>query len=277
MEAQFTRHPAVPGHVPLSIPRTKDEAQAVQADLHARFERWIAKSGPLPRGEQVELTVHRELRWSDPREDWTRRKSSGFLEQYVTYRGEMHERIPAYLLIPGVGTPPFPAVVAHHQCFVDCDVGKEAVVGKAYMRPDQAYGFELVNRGYAVLAPDSVNCGERNIKGLREQGIRDKEKCWGAALRYLGVRSFYLKHLFDSMRAVDVLETLDFIDHHKIGMIGHSLGAGTTFWTVAYDTRVKAGVVSCHFLGGLSCTGWGHFYHAHTREISARGRKRELS
>lgn len=135
-------------------------------------------------------------------------------------------------------------------------------MAKVYLRPDQAYGFELVNRGYVVLAPESINCGERNVEGVREQGIRDKAKCWGAVMDRLNIGSFYLKHLYDSMRAVDALEGLDLVDRNKIGMIGHSLGAGTTFWTMAYDNRVKAGIVSCHFLGGLSDSGWGHYYCA---------------
>jgi hypothetical protein len=88
------------------------------------------------------------------------------------------QRIPAYLLIPRAKRtlagkthystahayePPFPAVVCFHQCCVDCDLGKEAVVGKAVDRPDQAYGLELVRTGFVVLAPDSVWCGERYV------------------------------------------------------------------------------------------------------------------
>jgi len=253
MAKSFERHLAVPSHVSLSVPRTRVEAEEVQAQLRARLDSWVGRFGPMPPRGRVNLRVDSERKWS-----WF----DGYLEQHVTYEGEPNERIPAYLLIPNKGSPPFPAVVAHHQCYVDCDVGKEAVVGKAYLRPDQAFGFELVNRGYVVLAPDSINCGERNVNGVREQGVRDKTKCWSAVMNHLSVGSFYLKHLYDSTRAVDLLESLSFVDHDRIGMIGHSLGAGTTFWTMAYDTRVKAGVVSCHFLGGLSDGGWGHFYKA---------------
>ena len=55
-------------------------------------------------------------------------------------------KVPAYLLIPTNGKPPYPAVVANHQCYQDCDIGKDAVVGKAHLRPDQVYAFELVLR-----------------------------------------------------------------------------------------------------------------------------------
>jgi len=256
MENSFVKHPAVPTNVPLSVPGSREEAQAIQAYLRARLDNWVAKFGPLPPREPVKLSIHSERKWS-----WF----DGFLEQYVTYSGEPGERIPAYLLIPNRGKSPFPAVVAHHQCNLDCDVGKEAVVGKAYLRPDQAYGFELVNRGYVVLVPDSINCGERNIKGLREQEVRDKSKCWGAVIKYLSVKSFRLKHLYDSLRAVDVLGSLDFVDSNRIGMIGHSLGAGATFMSMAYDSRVKAGITSSVLAVGLSDSGrTGHlqFYRS---------------
>jgi hypothetical protein len=67
-----------------------------------------------------------------------------YRELSVTYEGEHGEAIPAYLLIPTHTNPPYPAVVANHQCYQDCDIGKDAVVGKAHRRPDQAYAFELV-------------------------------------------------------------------------------------------------------------------------------------
>lgn len=57
----------------------------------------------------------------------------------------------------------------------------------------------------------------------------------------------------------------DLVDPDRIGMIGHSLGAGTTFWTAAYDDRVKVAVASCHFLGSMDSRGHPYFY-PHTPE-----------
>lgn len=81
------------------------------------------------------------------------------------------QKASAYLLIPRREEvrPPYPGIVAFHQCAVDCVLGKESVVGKVFHRPDQAYGLELALEGFAVLAPDSVNCGERRIPAIREE------------------------------------------------------------------------------------------------------------
>lgn len=263
------RHPLIPDHVRVIIPRDRAEADAVRAEVRQRLLEWMsmmdtrddeaayraelrqrvpermAGNGSRPSEAALDFQVHgeRKVSWQD-----------GFCEQRVSYAGEPGEVIPAYLLIPAHGTPPFAAVVANHQCNVDCDVGKEAVVGKAYLRPDQAYGFELALRGFVVLAPESINCGERAVQTVRRPGERDKTKCWGRSFRS------YRKHLWDAVRAVDVIEHLEFVDSRRIGMIGHSLGAGTTFWATAYDNRIRAGVASCHFLGGLSEDSWGQGY-----------------
>jgi dienelactone hydrolase len=185
----------------------------------------------------------------------------------LTYQAEEDDTVNAYLLVPRCSEPPFPGIVAHHQCNIDCDLGKEAVVGKVPERADQAYGLELVRRGFVVLAPDSVNCGERFVKSVREEGecIKTEEwklsHCWGALKPKLSTRHIYTKHLYDSVRAIDYLSSLDdLVDPDKIGMIGHSLGAGTTFWTAAYDYRLKAAVASCHYLGGMDNYGLPIWY-----------------
>jgi len=82
------------------------------------------------------------------------------------------------------------------------------------------------------------------------------------AIPFLSVDSFYFKHTWDAMRAVDVLAGLDCVDATRIGMIGHSLGAGTTFWAAAMDERVRAAVLSCHFLAGLGGSPWYQAYGA---------------
>ena len=43
-------------------------------------------------------------------------------------------------------------------------------------------------------------------------------------------------------------------------MIGHSLGAGTTFCAMARDDRIRAGVLSCRALAGLGTHGFHQFY-----------------
>ena len=241
-----------PSHVNIDPPADRTEAGWRKKAL---LERYYEILGKLP--EKCAL---------QPKEVY-RRRFSDHIEVKLTYQAEANDVVHAYLLIPRKGAPPFPGIVAHHQCNIDCDWGKEAVVGKVVERPDQAYGLELVRRGFVVLAPDSKNCGERFVSGIREEGDKVGDEgwkhrhCWGALLSKLSTRHFYAKHLYDSIRALDYLVSLeDLVDHNRIGMIGHSLGAGTTFWTAAFDGRVKVAVTSCHYLGGMDSRGHAYLY-----------------
>jgi len=195
----------------------------------------------------------------------SKRKRFGYDEWRIEYTAESTDTmpepagrtIPAYLLIPTgkqqvdspppredhAVTPPFPAMVCFHQCGIDCDIGKEAVVGKVVDRPDQAYGLELVRSGVVVLAPDSINCGERNVPSQRQQG--ECKHC-GHPPRMDGALGCKPddKQLSDAVRALDLLESLDFVDSRRIGAVGHSYGSWLTFVTMAYDQRITAGIAS---------------------------------
>jgi hypothetical protein len=46
------------------------------------------------------------------------------------------------------------------------------------------------------------------------------------------------------IRALDVLDQLDFIDHSGYGVIGNSLGGQASFYITAFDERIKASVIS---------------------------------
>ena len=172
-------------------------------------------------------------------------------EWKIDYRVETEESmsqpsgrsVPAYLLVPKDErfSPPYPAMVAFHQCNTDCIIAKDAVVGKAVQRPDQAYGYELVIQGFVVLAPDAINCGERNIPEIRHP--YENKHCHQILNEPLG-RPFWFKHAYDGMRAVDVLSALDFVDSERIGVIGHSMGSAQAASTMARDPRVKVGLVT---------------------------------
>ena len=257
---RLERHPLIPAEVEVEIPADREAADRMRHQIERRLNDWIEQFGGWPEKEPVRMKIESER---------GRFHNAPYRELSVTYVGERGEVIPAYLLIPTEGKPPYPAVVANHQCANDCDIGKDAVVGKAHHRPDQAYGFELVQRGYVVLAADSINCGERNVEGLRKQGENNrlKQVCFGKLVPFLNGKSHMLKRIWDASRAVDLLQSLDCVNPDRIGMIGHSLGAGTTFWAMAHDERIRAGVTSCHYLGGLGMKGYGQLYQEEGRGV----------
>ena len=158
-------------------------------------------------------------------------------------------RVPAYLLVPH-GThfqPPFPAMACFHQCSCDCGSGKEAVVGKHVDRSDQAYGYELVLQGFVVLAPDHYNCGERNVPSVRQpdqQIMNPMIRCFPAVSKATGRTNIRMSEAFHAMRAIDLLQSLDFVDASRIGAIGHSMGAGSVVEGMASDPRIRMGITS---------------------------------
>ena len=193
------------------------------------------------------------------------------VETVDTMPTEAGWRVPAYLLVPRVREKPLPAMLCLHQCAEDCVVAKEAVVGKVPWAPannttffetdgrvsldrtDQAYGYELVHEGFVVLAPDSINCGERNIDAIRRPG--QVKICHQIIDPHLGKEAEF-KRTIDGMRAIDVLESLDFVDSERIGAVGHSMGAAGVYWLMAFDERVKAGIMGSRHMGGTE----GRFY-----------------
>jgi dienelactone hydrolase len=188
----------------------------------------------------------------------SQRTHDGYEEWRVTFASEPAAGLPdpslaevsAYLLIPREAryVAPYPAMVCFHQCGRDCDIGKEAVVGKVVERPDQAYGLELVRQGFVVLAPDSINCGERIIKALRTAGAPPHTwthaNCWAGLWRFVPWGPDRWKKVWDGIRSIDALCTFPFVDQNRIGVIGHSMGSGTALDTLIADPRIKAGILS---------------------------------
>lgn len=156
----------------------------------------------------------------------------------------------AYILIPNsmLFNPPYPAALCLHQCGRDCDIGKDAVVGKSVNRQDQAYGYELVKQGFTVIAPDAINCGERAIRKLRNPGDHPRtwthSNCWPALSPYTKWGHYRFKRVLDSMKAIDVLTAYDFVDSSRIAAIGHSMGSLIAVDTMICDDRITAGILS---------------------------------
>ncbi len=145
------------------------------------------------------------------------------------------EEIRAYLFVPAGATERMPAILALHQ--MNDPFGKDEAAGlRGY--PDYAYGEELARRGYVVLVPDYLTMGERIFPGKENYDslpFYEKYPDW----------SMVGKDIEDSMSAIDVLVTLDFVDPTRIGAVGHSHGGSNTIFVLAMDDRVAAGVSNC--------------------------------
>ena len=224
-----------------------DDREALRCELLEEF-------GPVPERVPLALRVVSKRNFAEYEEC----KIEYNVESATSMPAETGRTVSAYLLTPTREQDELlPAVICFHQCAIDCAVGKYAVIGNirssvgrvpvspvglaSIDRRDQAYGLELVHQGFVVLAPDAINCGERNIKAIRQDG--QNRKCWGIIDEQLG-REAWAKRVFDGMRAVDLLQSLGSVDSEKIGAVGHSMGAEDVYYLMALDERVKAGIRS---------------------------------
>jgi dienelactone hydrolase len=179
-------------------------------------------------------------------------EEAGYTRSLVSYAVETQERITAWLLTPR-GNPPsqgWPAILAIHQHGGQYDLGKSEPAG-LMGNPQSAYGLELCQRGYVVLAPDQL-CFEdrRPAKEVRESNPMldgfGYERFEATRLLLFG-SCLQAKYLHDLTCGLDVLTSLPMVNASKIGAIGHSLGGQETLWLTWYDSRIAAGVSSCGF------------------------------
>ena len=159
--------------------------------------------------------------------------AGSYVRRLITYQAEPGSRTPAYLCIPKVLLQPgqqkrAPAVLCLHP--TDDQIGHKVVVGLGG-RPGRQYAAELAELGYVTIAPAYPIMAE-----------------YQPDLEALGYQSGTMKAIWDNSRALDLLESLAFVDHtNGFGAIGHSLGGHNAIFTAVFDARIKVLVSSCGF------------------------------
>lgn len=136
--------------------------------------------------------------------------------------------VPANLYRPkGPAAAKRPAVV--------CPLGHSLDQGKAD-REYQIFCIQLAKLGFVVLTYDAIGHGERLISG----NIHHEA---GFALLPLG-QTVAGWMIWDSMRAIDTLQSLPEVDPERIGITGNSGGGLNTLFTAALDSRVRAATIA---------------------------------
>jgi dienelactone hydrolase len=155
----------------------------------------------------------------------------------LVYQTEPGEFVSAYLLVPKNLKGRAPVIICPHQT---TQAGKREPAGLAG-NPQLHTALHLVERGYVTFTYDALCFGERHD---------------AASGHYGDAIPFYRKHprwsllgklVWDLSRALDYLQTLDFVDPARIASIGHSHGGYTTLFAMAFDERITAGVSNCGF------------------------------
>jgi dienelactone hydrolase len=169
-------------------------------------------------------------------------QAGGHRQVSISYEGPDGDVIPAYLLLPS-GEGPFPAMIVHHQHNGERHLGKSEVCGLAG-DPLQAFGPALADRGFVVLAPDSICFEDRRRQMRGRQPDPQSGTDWlqhynEMAYRLLSGDLLMRKVLADSAAGVSVLAGLHEVDTRRIGILGHSYGGNTVLFHAALDERLR--------------------------------------
>lgn len=165
-------------------------------------------------------------------------KEDGYTRQLIEY-DSYGGKVIAYLLLPDA-LDNNPAVLVNHQHNSERHLGKSEVCGLVG-DPLQAFGPELVKRGFVVLAPDSI-CFEdrrRNARGTSPMGSADMQQHLNE-MCYRILKGDYLikKVLEDVINGISLLSGLPYVDSKRIGTMGHSYGGSTVLFHSALDERI---------------------------------------
>ncbi len=160
-----------------------------------------------------------------------------YTQRLVSYRGSEGDTITAFLLCPK-GMGPFPAVLVHHQHNGERHLGKSEPAG-LLGDPFQAFGPALAERGFVVLAPDSICFEDRR---LNCSGTEPDKQDWSQhynemCYRLLRGEMLMTKVLDDALIAGTVLKSIPEVDPHRLGLLGHSYGGQTVLFQGAIDNR----------------------------------------
>ena len=154
-----------------------------------------------------------------------------YVRRLITYQSEPESRTPAYLCVPKrtiENGHTAPAVLCLHP--TDNTVGHKVVLGLGG-RAGRQYAAELAERGYVTLSPAYPHLANYwpNLGGL-------------------GYTSGTMKAIWDNVRGLDLLASLNYVDDSKgFGAIGHSLGGHNAIYTAVCDKRITVLASSCGF------------------------------
>ena len=180
----------------------------------------------------------------------SREETPSYTRIKLTYAPEPGDRVPAYLLVPksialesdglastakeGAKRAKLPAMLCLHPTNADGKAQTAALVGL----PTRHYGHQLAELGFVCLIPDYPSFGDYKAYNFHQKRPGSEEPLYVSGT---------MKAIWNNIRAVDLLETLDYVDHNNIGAIGHSLGGHNALYTAVFEPRLKAIVTSCGF------------------------------
>jgi len=145
------------------------------------------------------------------------------------------EPVPAYFVRPKNVTARVPGVLYNHAHGGDYQLGKDEFICGRPCLQDPPYAEALTSLGHCGLCIDHWAFGER---ATRPEMDLFKEMLWKGQVLW-GMM------VYDSIRALDYLESRKEVDSSRLATLGISMGSTMAWWLAALDPRVKVCVDIC--------------------------------
>jgi dienelactone hydrolase len=216
---------------PLIVPKTQRAWQSQRKQLRAELWALLGKLPARPKLPKVRILSREE------RDDYTFEK--------FQFDNEAGATVPGYIILPKKLSGKAPAILFCHWHGGEYEIGKEELFQNRHT--PEAPGPAFARRGFVVLGIDAYCFGERNGRGPGGPSEKGQEGEWSASKLNLWMgRTLWGMILRDDLIALDYLESRDEVDKERIGVTGISMGATRSWWLMALDERLKAGVaVAC--------------------------------
>ncbi len=166
------------------------------------------------------------------------RKFAGYTVENVAIESVPGVYLCGSLYRPAKGKGPFPAILSPHGHF-----NSENLNEYGRYRPDQQYRCAMLAKmGAVVFSYEMFAYGESQLQVAKE----DHKSTLAPTIQ-----------TWNSMRVIDFLTSLIYVDPQRIGVTGESGGGTQTFLLAALDDRVTVSVpvvmVSSYYAGGCTC------------------------
>ncbi|MFH1034245.1 MAG: dienelactone hydrolase family protein [Pseudomonadota bacterium] len=157
--------------------------------------------------------------WRPAWRELERREMSGYSQRLLSFVSLEGLEVPAYLLLPA-GPGPWPGVLMAH----GHDLGARSAIGLLESSDGQeALGRRLAQAGFAVLAPDLLSFGQRQIPAPPDPVGRRGHEIFANLAMEVG-RPIAGLHLMDLMQAYAILRVWPGVDKQRLGVAGLSQG-----------------------------------------------------
>lgn len=162
---------------------------------------------------------------------------NGYRRELIQYLVHGRKNI-AFLLLPDEEGK-HPAILINHQHNGERNLGKSEVCGLAG-NTLQAFGPALAEKGFVVIAPDSLCFEDRRVNsiGINKSDDDDLQHFFTMCYGILTGQTLAKTVIEDAMGAISVINGLDCVDYNQIGCLGHSYGGNTTIYLTAFDKRI---------------------------------------